>query len=48
MPDLPQLPPWPATLPRSVPGPGFMAMGVAPPAGRLALRGGRPLAQQPA
>lgn len=48
MPDLPQLPTWPATLPRSVPGLGFMAMGVAPAAGRLALRGGRPPAQQPA
>lgn len=48
MPDLPKLPTWPAILPWSVPGLGFMAMGVAPAAGRLALRGGRPPTQQPA
>lgn len=48
MPDLPQLLTCLAALPRSVPGLGFMAMGVAPAAGRLALRGGRPQAQQPA
>lgn len=48
MPDLPHLRTCLTALPLSVPGPGFMAMGVAPPAGRLALRGGRPLAQQPA